>query len=51
MPFEPWIWFFYHYVVRLGFVEGRAGLIACQLRASYINQVRAKLYELRRPQS
>ena len=48
MPFEPWLWFAYHYLVRLGFLEGRRGLIACRLRAQYITDVRAKLYELAR---
>ncbi len=47
LPGEPWLWFIYHYLVRLGFVEGRPGLIAAQIRASYIAQVRAKLYEMR----
>jgi glycosyltransferase involved in cell wall biosynthesis len=46
MPFEPSVWFIYHYIVRLGFLEGRPGFIACRIRASYIAQVRAKLYEL-----
>lgn len=46
IPFEQWIWFAYHYFVRLGFLEGRAGLIACQIRVSYIAQVRAKIFEL-----
>ncbi len=46
LPFEHWLWFFYHYVLRLGLLEGRPGLIACQIRASYIAQVRAKIYEL-----
>jgi glycosyltransferase involved in cell wall biosynthesis len=46
MPMEHWLWFLYHYVFRLGFLEGRPGLIACQIRASYIAQVRAKTYEL-----
>jgi glycosyltransferase involved in cell wall biosynthesis len=45
-PFEPQLWFLYHYVFRLGFLEGRPGLIASQLRAAYIAQVRAKLSEL-----
>ena len=45
LPFEPQLWFLYHYVARLGFLEGRAGLIACQLRSQYISQVRAKMYE------
>lgn len=48
VPGEPWFWFFYHYLVRLGCLEGRPGLIACRIRAAYIAQVRAKLYELRR---
>ena len=25
LPFEHWLWFFYHYFFRLGFLEGRAG--------------------------
>jgi glycosyltransferase involved in cell wall biosynthesis len=45
VPFEPQLWFLYHYVFRLGFLEGRPGLIASQIRASYIAQVRAKLFE------
>ena len=51
LPFEQHLWFFYHYVARLGFLEGRPGLIACQIRASYIAQVRAKMYELNRKQA
>lgn len=47
LPFEQHLWFLYHYIVRLGFLEGRPGLIACQIRASYIAQTRAKIYELR----
>lgn len=47
MPFEHWVWFVYHYFVRLGFLEGRRGLIACQIRASYIAQTNAKIYEAR----
>ncbi len=47
IPFEPWLWFFYHYICKLGFLEGRSGLIACQIRRQYISDVRAKLYELK----
>lgn len=47
LPFEQSLWFLYHYIVRLGFLEGRPGLIACQIRSSYIAQTRAKIYELR----
>ena len=46
LPFEPQLWFLYHYIVRRGFLEGRPGLIASQIRASYIAQTRAKMYEL-----
>jgi hypothetical protein len=48
IPFEPQFWFLYHYVLRLGFLEGRPGLIASQIRSSYISQVRAKMYEMSR---
>jgi glycosyltransferase involved in cell wall biosynthesis len=46
LPCEAPLWFFYHYFFRLGFLEGRAGLIASQLRARHFSQTRAKLYEL-----
>lgn len=45
-PGEPLWWFLYHYIFRLGFLEGRPGLIASQIRASYIAQARAKCFEL-----
>ncbi|MCS4174818.1 glycosyltransferase family 2 protein [Salinibacter ruber] len=47
VPFEPLLWFLYHYIFRLGFLEGRPGLIASQIRRHYISHVRAKMYELR----
>lgn len=47
LPFEPWFWFLYHYVVRGGFLEGRRGLIASRIRCAYIQQVRAKIVEKR----
>ncbi len=46
-PFEPLLWFIYHYVFKLGFLEGRRGLIASQIRSSYIAQSRAKVFELK----
>lgn len=45
-PFEPAIWFIYHYVVRLGFLEGWPGYVACRIRAQYIFQVRSKMREM-----
>ena len=48
MPGESFLWFAYHYVFRLGFLECRAGWIACRLRSDYIAAVRAKMIEFRR---
>lgn len=45
LPFEPLIWFLYHYLFKLGFLEGRRGLIASCTRAFYIAQIRWKEYE------
>jgi glycosyltransferase involved in cell wall biosynthesis len=47
IPFEPWLWFAYHYFACLGVLEGMPGLIASQIRMQYISNVRSKLYELR----
>jgi glycosyltransferase involved in cell wall biosynthesis len=46
VPGEPLWWFLYHYVFRLGLLEGRPGWIASHIRASYIAQTRAKCFEL-----
>lgn len=46
LPFEPALWFMYHYVFRLGLLEGRRGLIAARIRSDYIAAVRAKVFEL-----
>jgi glycosyltransferase involved in cell wall biosynthesis len=48
IPCEPTLWFLYHYFLKLGFLEGRPGWIASRIRAQYIFQVRAKMYELRK---
>ena len=47
-PFEPQLWFLYHYFLRLAFLEGRPGLIASRMRTNYIADVHAKLYELKK---
>jgi len=47
LPFEPTLWFIYHYIIRLGFLEGRPGYIASIIRAEYIRQVRFKLWEMK----
>jgi glycosyltransferase involved in cell wall biosynthesis len=43
LPFEPLLWFIYHYLARGGFLEGRAGWVACRIRADYIRTVRKKI--------
>ncbi len=46
LPWEPWLWFIYHYWIRGGFLEGRRGLVAAQIRRAYIEQARAKMLEM-----
>jgi glycosyltransferase involved in cell wall biosynthesis len=46
IPFEPSAWFIYHYFLRLGFLEGKAGLVASQIRRTYIRQSRSKFRQL-----
>ncbi len=46
IPFEASLWFVYHFFLRIGFLEGRRGLIASQIRARHFSQVRAKLFEI-----
>jgi glycosyltransferase involved in cell wall biosynthesis len=46
VPGEATLWFLYHYVVRGGFLEGYPGYVASRIRANYIADVRAKVYEL-----
>lgn len=47
LPCEPAIWFCYHYLLCGGFLEGRAGFVACQIRAQYIAEVRRKMRALK----
>jgi len=48
LPGEPFWWFLYHYLLRGGFVEGRNGLLAAQVRMAYISEVRALIRKKRR---
>jgi glycosyltransferase involved in cell wall biosynthesis len=45
--FEPFIWFSYHYLWRLGFLEGYRGYLASMIRASYILMIHSLRYEQR----
>jgi hypothetical protein len=47
LPFRPLLRFVYAYVLRLGFLDGRAGLVFCGLLAYYDFLCDAKAYERR----
>jgi glycosyltransferase involved in cell wall biosynthesis len=47
LPMRPLIRFLYAYVIRLGFLDGRAGLVFCTLLAFYDFLSLAKVYEYR----
>lgn len=46
-PGEPLWWFLYHYLICGAVLEGWRGFHASRLRATYIADVRAKMYELK----
>lgn len=48
LPFKPLLRFILFYVIRLGFLDGRAGYIYGRLLSQYEYQIGVKLYELRR---
>jgi len=45
LPMRPLIWFSYLYFVRLGFLDGRAGLVFSRMRASYEMIIDLKVLE------
>jgi hypothetical protein len=47
-PFRPWLYFLYVYVVRLGFLEGRDGLVFCMMKAEYQRMIVIKKHNMRR---
>jgi glycosyltransferase involved in cell wall biosynthesis len=47
LPFRPTLRFFYMYVLRRGFLDGRAGFTYCRLLTVYEYLIVLKLYELR----
>ncbi|RMD99682.1 MAG: glycosyltransferase family 2 protein, partial [Bacteroidetes bacterium] len=46
LPGFPILTFLYHYVLRLGFLDGRPGLIYCTLKGVQRFHAKAKWYEL-----
>jgi glycosyltransferase involved in cell wall biosynthesis len=49
VPFRPVLRFFYHYVIKAGFLDGRRGYIFCRLMGFYEFLSASKAYELRLP--
>ena len=47
LPGKPWVYFFYSYVLRGGFLDGRPGFIYNVLKAFYWYQIGIKGYEMR----
>jgi len=48
LPGSPMLFFFYKYVLRLGFLDGAPGLIYCCFQSIQLFHIKAKLYELER---
>jgi len=48
LPFKPALRFFLFYIIRLGFLDGRAGYVYACLLSQYEYQIGVKLYELRK---
>lgn len=48
LPFRPAVWFLYLYVIRLGFLDGRAGFAYSCMRASYEMIIDLKVVEFER---
>jgi glycosyltransferase involved in cell wall biosynthesis len=48
LPMRPSIWFLYLYVLRMGFLDGRAGLAFSRMRASYETMIDVKVLEFER---
>lgn len=47
IPFRPGLYFFYSYVLRLGFLDGWEGLRFCQMKAVYQAMVVVKKFDLK----
>ena len=48
LPFKPVLMFLYLYGFKMGFLDGRAGLYFCALRAAHELNIAAKIFEIRR---
>jgi glycosyltransferase involved in cell wall biosynthesis len=48
MPLRPFFYFLYSYIVRMGFLDGRDGLVFCTMKALHQRMILVKKYDLRR---
>jgi glycosyltransferase involved in cell wall biosynthesis len=48
LPFRPFAYFIYSYVLRGGFLEGRDGLVFCLMKSEYHRMIAVKKHDLRR---
>ena len=46
MPCRPWMKFIYLYILRMGFLDGRAGLVYCRLQMMYESMISIKRLEI-----
>jgi hypothetical protein len=44
--FRPWVRFFYNYILRGGFLDGREGLLVHMNHSAYVSWKYAKAWEL-----
>ena len=51
LPFRPWIKFFYLYVFCMGFLDGKPGLVYCQLQVVYERMILLKLRAIKAERS
>jgi hypothetical protein len=47
VPFKPFVFFVYSYIVRLGFLDGRAGLWYAMVQSQYYWQIELKVRQLK----
>ena len=47
LPYRPQIMFFSLYILRLGFLDGKAGYTYCKLRKTYEWMIELKMNEIR----
>jgi len=47
LPFRPLLYFIYGYIIKLGFLDGKAGFYYNMCKAFYYFQLEVKLYEMR----